>query len=217
MDIPYTYCYRFSVSNTTQTANLSLTLTKNYGKSLNRILFVPFNGAEFNNYSYDHTNWNGGKISQVQTTLNGRPLQDSIIQCYNPMVAPVAALTTNAFPQAASFAGVVDFAGDWRQIREFAKGSCLQSYPHYQANWVWQDAWGIPSFLDEKNSGRPWYQNSEGLSLIDSGDLVYSIQASCPNVTQATSNVTANGLILYLFCTFNRSLTIQSDGIILSA
>jgi len=217
MDIPYSYCYRFSVSNTTQNANLSLTLTKNYGKSLNRILFVPFNGNEFSNYSYDHTNWNGGKISQIQTTLNGRPLQDSIIQCYNPMVATVANLTANAFASSTAFAGVVDFAGDWRQIREYARGSCLQSYPHYHANWVWQDSWGLPSFTDEKASGRPWYQNSEGLSLIDSGDLVYSIQASCPNVTQATSNVTSNGLVLYLFCTFNRTLTIQADGIILSA
>jgi hypothetical protein len=134
------------------------------------------------------------------------------------MVAPVATLTTNAFASAGTFGGVVDFGGDWRQIREFAKGSCLQSYPHYQANWVWQDSWGLPPLLDEKNSGRPWYQNSEGLSLIDSGDLVYSIQASCPNnLNQATSNIYAGGLILYLFCTFNRSLTIQSDGIILSA
>jgi hypothetical protein len=219
MDIPYTYCYRFS--NNTANANLSLTLTKNYGKSLNRILFVPFNGNEFSHLSYDLCNLNGGKVSQVQTTLNGRPLQDSIIQCYNPQIAPVIVggvnYTTNAFAQASAFGGVVDFGGDWRQIREFAKGSCLQSYPHYQANWVWQDGWGIPSFLDEKNSGRPWYQNSEGLSLIDSGDLVYSIQASTPNITLAGSNCNSNGLILYLFCTFNRTLTIQADGLILSA
>ena len=215
MDIPYTYCYRFS--STTPTANLSLTLTKNYGKSLNRILFVPFNGNEFSNYSYDHCNWNGSKVSQLQTTLNGRPLQDSIIQCYNANVAPVAGITVNAFSQAGTFGGVVDFAGDWRQIREFAKGSCIQSYPHYQANWLWQDSWGLPPLVDEKNSGRPWYQNSEGLSLLDSGDLVYSIQASCPTVGVAASNINALGLVLYLFCTFNRSLTIQSDGIILSA
>jgi hypothetical protein len=214
MNIPYTYCYRFS--STTATANLSLTLTKNYGKSLNRVLFVPFNGNEFSNYSYDHSNMNGVKVSQLQTTLNGRPLQDSIIQCYNPCLAP-SAITNNIFSQAATFGGVVDFAGDWRQIREFAKGSCLQSYPHYQANWVWQDSWGIPPLIDEKASGRPWYQNDEGLSLIDSGDLVYSIQASCPAVALATSNVNAQGLVLYLFCSFNRTLTIQSDGVVLSA
>jgi len=214
MNIPYTYCYRFS--STTATANLSLTLTKNYGKSLNRVLFVPFNAQEFTNYSYDHSNMNGVKVSQIQTTLNGRPLQDSIIQCYNPYLAP-STLTPNIFSQAANFGGVVDFAGDWRQIREFAKGSCLQSYPHFQANWLFQDSWGIPPLLDEKASGRPWYQNDEGLSLIDSGDLVYSIQASCPAVALATSNVNAQGLVLYLFCSFNRTLTIQSDGVILSA
>jgi hypothetical protein len=216
LDVPYTYCYRFS--STTQTANLSLTLTKNYGKSLNRILFVPFNGNEFSHLAYDHCNWNGSKVSQLQSTLNGRPLQDSIIQCYTPNIAPVAGITVNAFSQAATFGGVVDFAGDWRQIREFARGSCLQSHAHYFANWVWSDGWGIPPLVDEKNSGRPWYQNSEGLSLIDSGDLVYSLQASCPTVGVAASNIGGGlGLVLYLFCTFNRSLTIQSDGIVLSA
>jgi hypothetical protein len=55
------------------------------------------------------------------------------------------------------------------------------------------------------------------LSLVDSGDLVYSIQASCPAVSLATSNVNAQGLVLYLFCSFNRTLTIQSDGVILSS
>lgn len=217
MNIPYTYCYRFS--STTATANLSLTLTKNYGKSLNRVLFVPFNGNEFSNYSYDHSNMNGVKVSQLQTTLNGRPLQDSIIQCYNPNLA-ASTLTPNIFPQSTTFGGVTDFAGDWRQIREFAKGSCIQSYPHFQANWVFQDSWGLPPLIDEKVSGRPWYQNDEGLSLIDSGDLVYSIQASCPAVGLATSNInntTAQGLVLYLFCSFNRTLTIQSDGIVLSS
>ena len=219
MDIPYSYVYRFST--TTQTANLSLTLTKNYGKSLNRILFVPFNGNEMTHLSYDHSNWNGSKISQLQSTLNGRPLQDSIIQCYNPMVAPVvygAINYTNLnFSQASAFGGVVDFGGDWRQIREFAKGSCLQSYPHYHANWLWQDAWGIPPLVDEKNSGRPWYQNSEGLSLLDSGDLTYSLQANCTAVGTALTNVQQYGLILYLFCTFNRTLTIQADGVVLSS
>ena len=217
MNIPYTYCYRFSSTSTT--ANLSLTLTKNYGKALNRILFVPFNGNEFSNYSYDHSNLNGVKVSQLQSSLNGRPLQDSQIQCFNPLLAP-STLTTTIFPAAATAFGVVDYMGDWRQIREFAKGSCLQSYPHFQANWLFQDSWGLPPLVDEKASGRPWYQNDEGLSLIDSGDLVYSIQASCPAVGLATSNVnstTAQGLVLYLFCSFNRTLTIQSDGIILSA
>lgn len=223
MNIPYTYCYRFS--STTQTANLSLTLTKNYGKSLNRILFVPFNGNEFSNYSYDHSNMNGVKVSQLQTTLNGRPLQDSIIQCYNPLLG-ASILTPQIFSNSGTFGGVVDFMGDWRQIREFAKGSCLQSYPHYQANWVWQDSWGLPPLVDEKASGRPWYQNDEGLSLLDSGDLVYSIQASCPAVgiganpaavPNVNSNIYSNGLILYLFCSFNRTLTIAPDGIVLSA
>lgn len=70
IDIPYTYCYRFSASGTT--ANISLTLTKNYGRAVKRILVVPCNGQEFTNYAYDHSNLNGTKISTIQTTMDGK-------------------------------------------------------------------------------------------------------------------------------------------------
>ena len=210
MNIPYTYAYRFSQTGgagASTTANLSLTLTKNYGKSLNRILFVPFNSQEFTNYSLDHSNINGTKITAVQSTINGRPLQDSQIQCYNPNCT-ASALLWPSYP--------TDVCGDYRQIREFARGSCIQSYPHYQANWTWVDAWGLQSFVDEKACGKPWWGNLEGLSLVDSGDIVYSIQANVPAVAQATFT-SYSGLILYLFCSFNRTLHISADSITLSA
>lgn len=210
LNVPYSYSYRFSQNGgagASTTANLSLTLTKNYGKSLNRILFVPFNAQEFTHLSQSHDNLNGSKITSVQSTINGRPLQDSQIQCYNPN-ATASNLLWPSYP--------TDVCGDYRQIREFAKGSCIQSYPHYSANWTWCDAWGLQSFVDEKACGKPWYQNLEGLSLLDSGDLVYSIQASCPAVAQATF-ASYSGLILYLFCSFNRTLHISADSITLSA
>jgi hypothetical protein len=209
-NVPYSYAYRFSQvggAGASTTANLSLTLTKNYGKSLNRILFVPFSANEFTCRSQDHTNINGTKVTSLQTTLNGRPLQDSLVQCYNAN-ATSAAVLWPSYP--------TDVAGDWRQIREFAKGSCLQSYSHYSANWTWQDSWGLQSYVDEKLRGKSWYTNLEGLSLVDSGDLIYSIQANVPAVAQAAYDA-YSGLILYLFCSFNRTLQIQADGIVLSA
>lgn len=215
MNIPYTYSYRFSQAGgaaVSTSANISLTLTKNYGKSLNRILFVPFNANEFSWYSQDHVNTNGCKVASLQSTLNGRPLSDSTVQCYNPnATSDTRIFNAGSLP--------VDFGGDYRQIREYADGSCLQSYSHYQANWVWQDSWGLQSFVDEKRSGRNWWSNLEGLSLIDSGDLVYSLQAYCPALAGTAVPILTSsvGLIYYLFCSFNRSLQIQADGIILSA
>ena len=129
------------------------------------------------------------------------------MQCYNAN-ATSAAVLWPSYP--------TDVAGDWRQIREFAKGSCLQSYGHYSANWTWQDSWGLQSYVDEKHRGKSWYTNLEGLSLVDSGDLIYSIQANVPAVAQAAYDA-YSGLILYLFCSFNRTLQIQADGIVLSA
>jgi len=211
-NIPYSYSYRFSQNNTSSSAAVSLTLTKNYGKSLNRILFVPFNGQEFTHHAYDHSNINGTKVQSLQSTLNGRPLSDSQINCMNPNANYDNRIWTGGVP--------VDWAGDWRQIREFTKQSCIQSYSDLGAKWIWCDAWGISPFPDEVHSGCPWHANSEGLSLVDSGDLVYSFQANTPAVSTAGGTAFASnvsGLILYLFCSFNRTLTIQADGIILSA
>lgn len=211
-NVPYSYSYRFSQNNTSSSAAVSLTLTKNYGKALNRILFVPFNGQEFTNYAYDHSNINGTKVQSLQTTLNGRPLSDSQINCMNPNANYDNRIWTAGVP--------IDWGGDWRQIREFTKQSCIQSYGDLGAKWLWSDSWGIQSLPDEITSGRHFTMNSEGLSLIDSGDLVYSFQANTPAVSTAGGTAFASnvsGLILYLFCTFNRTLTIQADGIILSA
>jgi hypothetical protein len=93
--------------------------------------------------------------------------------------------------------------------------SVIQNYSHYQSNWQYADAWGLRPFAncstDEDDA-----QLQDGLSLLHSGDLVYSISAQTPATTAATSSVNGQGMILYLFCYFLRTLTIQPDGIILS-
>lgn len=75
MSIPYLYNYRFSIAGQSSSGNVSLTLTKNYGRAVKQILVVPFNGQEYTQYSFDHSNVNGTKFSQIQTTMDGRPLK----------------------------------------------------------------------------------------------------------------------------------------------
>ncbi len=71
LSIPYTYAYRFSaVGNGGGTANVSLTLTRNYGRSIKRTMLLCCNGQEYTQYAYDHSNVNGTKINQVQTTMD---------------------------------------------------------------------------------------------------------------------------------------------------
>lgn len=79
MSVPYTFAYRFSNSANASNASNSLTLTKNYGKGLKRIAFVPYEALEYTCQAYNHSNVNGTKISQIQSTLDGRPL--TLVAC----------------------------------------------------------------------------------------------------------------------------------------
>jgi hypothetical protein len=72
LSIPYLYNYRFTVAGNSASANVSLTLTKNYGRAIKSIIFVPYNAQEFTNYAFDSSNVNGTKIAQIQTTMDGR-------------------------------------------------------------------------------------------------------------------------------------------------
>lgn len=207
MSIPYTSVFRYSQSTNSSNSNLSLTLTRNYGRSLSRMLYTVFNVNELGNAAQDHSNVNGTKTATFQTALNGRPLQDSVQACFNPY----ATVNANIFSSAPQ-----EFAQDWRGMREWIKGSSYQNYAHYQSHWVWCDSWSVPSMVDESRK-RPFYLNNDGLDLTQ-GDQIYSIQSACPGVNvTVNANTNSSGSIQYLFPTFLRTLTIVPDGLIISA
>lgn len=202
--IPYAYTYRFGVSGTSTTANISLTLAKGYGRSVRRVLTVPFNGQEYTNYAYDHCNVNGQKISTWQASINGRPTTDFVLSVFNPnnSLVPSGTGWTPTQP---------NFADDWREARAFLAGSCLLSYQAYQTQWFAQDSWGIlpgdtSICLPDVN------QIDEGLDLVQTGDVVYSFVSSTPTISSGTSNCNASGLIMYVFVNFDRHVVIQPDG-----
>ena len=208
MSIPYTYAYRFSVAGQSTSANVSLTLTKNYGRAVKRLMFVPCNAQEYTQYAFDHSNVNGTKVNQLQTTMNGRPLTDYILNCYNPYS------TIN--PSGVTWSNPVNFADDWREARKFLQGSCINAYPAYQTQWFYADAWGIlPS---ESKCLVPGGQENidDGYDLLHQGDSVYSVSALTAALGTSTNNCYTNGLINYIYVLFNRTLEIQPDGITFS-
>jgi hypothetical protein len=204
MNIPYTYSYRFS-SSVGASANVSLTLTKNYGRGLKRVALVPFNAAqEFSAGAFDHSNFQGTKIKCLQSSLDARPLTDSLVNSYNPN----SSLNPNNQWNASD-----SFGDDYREVENHIKGSVIQSYPQYQSKYVYMDCWGVPLDCQHPASVQKY---EDALSLIDAGDRVYSVQAQTPFTSAAGTNLT-QGLILYAFCTFLRTLHIQPDGISMTA
>lgn len=209
MTIPYTYAYRFSNAGNSASANLSLTLTKNYGRGVNRILFVPYNAQEYTAHAYNRSNVNGTKVNQLQTSMDGRPNSDYILNCYNPNSA--------ISPTNVGWSNPSNFSDDWREAQKFLVGNALCSYPQFQTNWFYADAWGLPQSNDLVNNSIPRENISDCFDLLNSGDHVYSFQATTAALTAATNDCYTNGLILYIFVTFKRTLIIQPDGISLEA
>ena len=207
LSIPYTYCYRFSSAGNSASANISLTLTKNYGRALKKVLFVPCNAQEFTNFSFDHSNCNGTKINQLQTTLDGRPLTDYVLNCYN--------YYSSIVPTGTAWSNPINFSDDWREAQKMLTETAIAGQPQFQTHWFYSDVWGeLPS---STHSDINKENIQDGFDLLLSGDHVYSISASTVASQTNTSNIYTNGLILYLYCTFLRTLDIKPDGIVLSA
>lgn len=204
MSIPYSYCYRFSTAGQSSSANISLTLTKNYGRGVKRILFLPCNAQEYTQYAYDHSNVNGTKVSQIQSTMDGRPLTDYVLNCYNPYS------TIN--PTGVGWSNPSNYADDFRESRNLLKESCINSYPMYQTMWFYADSFGnIPS--DTQGNVPPDRLVDDYFDLKNSGDHVYSVSALTPAIQTATNNCYTNGLLVYLYVLFQRTLHISPDGI----
>lgn len=209
MTIPYLYTYRFSVSAGSATGNISLTLTKNYGRGVKGITVVPYDGGEYTQYAYDHSNVNGTKITQIQTTMDGRPLTDYVLNCYNPnsTINPVGTWT-NPPPS---------FADDYREALKFTTNSCLQAYPMYQTMWLYSDLWGVPQLNEMEACSRE--NIADSFDLLHTGDHIYALSALTPTLQSALYHVGAGGgafgIINYVLVSFIRTLVIQPDGIIL--
>lgn len=205
MTIPFMYTYRVNASSRSTNCSASITMTKNYGRAIKQITLVPYNGQELTQYAYDHSNVNGAaSFTTLQTSMDGRPLTDSRLTCYNPnsSILPVA----GGVPASS-------WGDDYREALHLTHASCLLQYPQYQTNWFYADCWGVPqlnTLLDCPRENLP-----DGFDLISTGDHVYAFTADCPDLNQTTSSIYPSGLVNYLFCEFVRTLVIQPDGIVL--
>lgn len=202
MSIPYTFPYRFSSSAAAVSANISLTLTKNYGRGIKAIRFIPYDGAEYTQYAYDHSNVNGTKVAQIQTTMDSRPNTDYILNCYNPLSSVQPTGVTVPTQQ---------WADDYREAQKFLPKSCLNGYPMFQAQWSYADMWGVP--CSDVDIDIPDENIDNYLDLLRAGDRIYAVQALTP--ATATHSGATSGLLNYIFVTFVRTMIVQSDGLIL--
>ncbi len=198
--IPFVYPNRLPVAGGSSTASTTITLTKNYGRAVKRIVTALYQGNEFVPYWWDHSNYNGTKATTIQSVLNSATLQNYALNCYNP--------NSSINPAGTNINTVNYFGDDYREMLPFISRSALQNYACYQNNWFWMDAWGTQA----QKSKTPLVEDQQiddGYSLLNGANQIYTITFQTPAIAQNTSNCNTNGLILFCFVNFIRTLVIN--------
>lgn len=160
----YPFTYAWKQVTLAGEPSIQLKFTAQWGKRLQRILHVPFGNSETVNLAYDHENIDGAKISQYQTFLDSKPLQDAVLSCKQP--------TATAHNM-----------DDYRENRKHIKGSVLENGAVYGYNWF-----HIDSFTNPDRSRKaivPEGNIVEGLALTSEYTPIWiSQQTAAVNLTQ---------------------------------
>ena len=162
VQIPYTVGVKTALASGTVN-NVTVPITKQYGKWLKRIVHTVFNGTESANTNFDMSNWNGSKVSTYNTTLDSTQLQPQLISCAQPV------------------AGAIN-ANDYAINKKIMRDSAIVGLGQYQQNWFHCD-----QFFDDSIADRTDGNNiSQGLPMIDNHQWVFN----GTNTSQALANYT---------------------------
>jgi len=141
--VPFSTVIRNSTSAPAGRKSLSVNATSQYGRVLKRVIHSVFPASETLNSAFDHSNFNGSKITSFQTSLEAVPRQNEFMNCLQPSTASPT-LTLD----------------DWRENMQFLKGSVISNSASYQVNWCHVD-----SFCDISRD--PEHPDSNVLAGLD--------------------------------------------------
>lgn len=222
LTVPYTYVYRLPVPAGSTTYNLTTTLTRQFGRAIRRIAVIPFAGGtnEFNNNAYNNSNVNGTKTSQIQTTMDGRPLTDFLLNVYNPNSGVNPPTGTGLVNPTIWAQAPNTWGDDYREMKSKLCDTYLQNYNTYLTNWMYCDFFGEMTALERTKTVPDTYQINSGFSVLD-GDHIYTVLGQCPAITYNYNNASTattmsdcftGGLIVYIVVTYLRTLNIHPSG-----
>lgn len=176
--IDYVYPFRTSFSASTLQST-SIRLNRTNGSRLKKIFYCLTPATETTNGTFNISNINGAKITQFYDQLNNVRLIDYNVSC----------LTADA--------------EDWMLMREYLKGSVVQSQNIFQYNWCFCRVFSDNvSALEKKQSSGSYHANYvQGLPL--DSEVKYDFIATTVN----------SGFNHYSFAVCQKTLKISSSGI----
>ena len=199
LSIPYTVISK--QNGTGNSSQFNTTLPRGIGQKLKRLIFTTYNGIEYGNFSYDHSNVNGTKVAYIQSSINSRPLTDYKLSNFNPnsLIRPANVnQPTNSF------------GDDYREMKKYLIGTPISNQVIYQNNWFYCDTFGLQNNSQETSMTVHDNNVNDGIDLTV-GDFIYNVFVDTPFGGTAASN-TGGQLIHYLFILYRRSVSINQDG-----
>jgi hypothetical protein len=163
---PYVHTARTPGTAAGGQQSVTVNYPANLGKTMKRIVHTCFNSTEAGGKQYDHGNMNGSKVISYRTSLDTSPLQDNIISCLQPT------------------------CDDFRENRQYLKGSALENSAIYYYNWCHIDSWSNPL----RDSTVPVENIMEGLPMTAARQWVF-------DTTTASLQ-----FVFYTFASFTRKL-----------
>jgi len=183
--IPWSNCFKFNPGASTS-HSVQYRMTRGMGRVIKKIIHVPYNNVESSVTSFDHSNYNGLKITTYSTYMDNVKLQQADIAC--------------------SYQSL----DDWRTMRNMVKGTPLGLDSQvYQYKWVHIDQFdGLPNPGEGPlPEAKPKENVESGLSL--SVDRLWLYQATIPQLNAANQ-----AFNYYTFCVTTKLLTIDSTGVV---
>jgi hypothetical protein len=177
-----------------------------------------YNSNDTANTTYDHSNFNGVKVTKIRTKLK-EYTTDNQIGCLNANYFSVDEDIQKSLTQLQAYTNLTvgELLEDYREMRKntFGRPVCCNQIT-YQNNWFYMDSWGLPVTNQEIQQNIPEENYIAGLYLKGS-DYLYTVEADTPLInigTPAATNPYANynsgkQLVSYTFLVFNKTLYIK--------
>jgi len=213
ISIPYLFNSVLNIPAAVSSSSNSFLISKNLGRCLNAVCTSFWNINQNSLQNFDCQNIQGCKVSQYQTFLDATPLQNGMLNVFNPNAAYSALIWSGGIPYN-------EFASDWRCNQEALRGTQIVNYSSFMQNFLHQDQFGIQPFSQiDPNAQNDWFHyEMSGLSMMQSGDHSFSVNFNCPGLnTGVNPNSNSSGGLIMFSCLFTKTLSIDVNGLYLSS
>jgi len=219
------------VVNASSKYSNTFTMIRGADQYLKYVIFAMYNSNEKCNTTYDHSNFNGTKVSKIMTQLRGDNTLASECGCYNSNYSPISTDATGIhiteFPMVATTTAlntitqlnISNLSDDYRENKKYLEGTPICNQMIYQNLWFYCDYWGIIPRNQKTQENIDDDNILAGLYLKDI-DYTWTCEATVPIFDASPAANTpyyyynsGKAVCAYTFVNYQKTLLISSGGV----